>query len=64
MNRRELQRLAAAAEEAPTVVVPSGWVKDLVAVAVAAQTHVEERGAWRTDLGRAVEQLQKGNGQS
>ena len=67
MNVRELKRLAMAADDAPAgsvVAVPARWVKDLVAVAIAAKNHVDSRGAYQTELGKAVAQLEKGNGGS
>lgn len=62
MNVRELKRLLAVCDESPSVELPSGVTKRLLAVAIAADVHVEQRGAWKTELGQAVEQLRKGNG--
>lgn len=62
MNVRELKALAAQTDDAPVVTMPAPLARRLIEVAIAAINHVEDRGAYRTSLGQAVEILQKGNG--
>lgn len=63
MNVRELKTLAALAEGAgETVVMSSRTARRLLEVAIAAMHHVEQRGAYATELGKAVLKLQNGSG--
>lgn len=63
MNVRELKQLDATLDDAgPHVTIPAPILRRLIAVAVAAINHVDERGAYRTTLGQAVEKLQSGGG--
>ncbi len=62
MNVRELKRALALCDESPSIELPADVTKRLLAVAIAAMHHVEQRGAYATELGKAVEKLQNGNG--
>ncbi len=63
MNVRELKMMAALIDNSgDTVVISSSTARRLVDVALAAVNHVEQRGAYATELGKAVAKLQNGSG--